>query len=103
MTDTNPPEERAISANGERHERMRQFGRQLLRVKEADTDAEAISCATSRFLNRHEPDANRRASLWLIGRTWIEEPCDSTDPRVGARAMDRWVRAICPRDRQPLL
>jgi hypothetical protein len=122
MTNTNPPQERATAHSQydsqrkwrplaqlaviadevfKRHEAMRQFGREIQREREIDSEVEAIGTLTWNFLQQHEPDANRRATLWLVGRTCIEEPGEYENPRVGARLFNTWVKAMCANDCKP--
>lgn len=82
-----------------RQQALHEFGSQITRARAAEVEAEAIALDTARLIDRFEPDANRRAAIWLIGRQWIDKPCDSSDPRTGARAMQRWVRALLAQPR----
>jgi hypothetical protein len=97
MTDTNPPEEREATR---RTGLLREFGGSFGDEREA----EAVSSATWAFLNEAEPDANRRATLWIAASTWIAadyERCRgrqwSNNSSEGARRADAWIRAMCAR------
>jgi hypothetical protein len=68
--------------------------RQIPTPQACEAEAEAISRETARLLWQYTSNANAAASLWLIGRRWIEDDSDYDDPRIGARAMQRWVRAM---------
>jgi hypothetical protein len=69
---------------------------------EREAEAEAISAETWQVLNLQEPDANRRAGLWLIGRNFFDEGAGSGDPVEGAVAMRDWITAmLAPREPHP--
>ena len=68
----------------------REFGREL----EREAEAEAINAETWLSLNLQEPDANRRAGLWLIGRNFFDKGSGSADPVEGAVAMRDWITAM---------
>jgi hypothetical protein len=116
MTNTNPPKERETTNSSQpseqnwrclaalaniadevfrRHDARRQFGREIKRQERIEAEAEGINLSTWLFLNRQVPDANRRATLWLLGRRWIQDSNDSLDPRDGAREFSSWIRAMC--------
>jgi hypothetical protein len=81
MTDGNPPPERE---------------RQNLdstRNSSDDQSAETIERETWLLLNQTEPNAERRATLWLVGRGWVQSQYDEHDP-AGARALQKWMRAM---------
>ena len=82
MSDTNPPKER--TSDHDVNLSWWESGEEL---------CESVGAETARLIARVEPDANRRAALWLIGRRWIEVQYDENDPE-GARAMQHWVRKM---------
>jgi hypothetical protein len=95
MTDTNPPQEREAKnqdAGPSRYQRLRPFG------SDEEAEAEALSSKTWNFLTREEPDASRRAALWLIG-SQIGAGYDSAFTHgvsaEGARAADTWIKSMC--------
>lgn len=97
MTDMNPPEERGTTR---RTALLREFGGSFGDEREAA----AVSSATWAYLNEAEPDARRRATLWLVGSTLVAadyERCRgsqwSNDSLAGARRADAWIRAMCAR------
>jgi hypothetical protein len=110
MTDTNPPQERAtpdcdtkqdkkpvhhhgllrpIGSSAIPNGMLREWGSSI----DEERDAEALSRQTWDFLNNAEPDAGRRATLWLIAQGWIAADYDSE--LEGARRADNWIRAMC--------
>lgn len=82
-----------------RSEALREFGQQILRRRAQENEADAIGSEIASLIYQREPNPNRRAAIWLIGRQWIDTPCDASDPRTGARAMRRWVRAVLAQPR----
>lgn len=102
MTKSNPPAERGHANNAAMDQDERavlaklrvDLTRICVRDHERVKEAEAISGESWRLLNRREPDPNRRALLWLVGRTFLDEPNDSSDPREGPRAMHAWISAM---------
>jgi hypothetical protein len=80
-------------------ETLREYGRQILRARAVEDEAETIAMETARLIDRYEPDAGTRAYIWLYGRKWIDDACDSADPRTGPRNMQRWARAMVTQKR----
>ena len=110
MTDTNPPEERATTdcetdpdkKPEHQYRLLRPFGsstnpsgllREFGRSSADDREAETLSLQTWDFLQKEEPDAGRRAILWLMAQRWIADDYDSE--LLGARRADAWLRAMC--------
>lgn len=117
MPHTNPPQERATTASdiaptrsairlaepsaGDLMLRRQVLMQHFAQETDHGAHADVIGLAAWRFLNAHEPDAKRRAAIWLVGRRFIDEPSASLDPRIGTRSIYRWIRAMCRHDRQP--
>jgi hypothetical protein len=77
-----------------RQQSAQAMGRQIPTPQACEAEAEAISRETARLLWQHASTPDVAATLWRIGRRWIEDDSDYDDPRIGARAMQRWVRAM---------
>jgi hypothetical protein len=94
MTDTNPPQERE-TAHQDTNQGIEHPESPWWLVGSAICDqrnAEQIGSETWSFLNQIEPDANRRAGLWLLSRQ-IGSDYDS-EPE-SARIARQWLRAMC--------
>jgi hypothetical protein len=94
MTDTNPPQERE-TAHQDTDQKIAHPAGLWWVLGSAICDqrnAEQISSETSSFLNQVEPDANRRAGLWLLSR---QIGSDYDSEAEGARLAGEWVRAMC--------
>lgn len=77
-----------------------QLTRSIMDEERREKEADELTGAAWLFINQNEPDANRRASLWTVGRRFIDEPCDSLDPRQSAAQMYCYLRTMCA-DREP--
>jgi hypothetical protein len=92
MIDTNPPQERKTA-----HQEIDQDPfptAEWWEVRSVICDeqsAHQIWWQTRSLLNQ-VPDANRRASLWLLGR---QIGSDYDSEAEGARFAGEWVRAMC--------
>jgi hypothetical protein len=95
MGDMNPPKERGLTDRGTdpaRYQILRSFG------SDDEHEAEAVYLRTWDYLNRNEPDASRRAELWLmanrIGADYDAASVDGVSVE-GAHAAGAWIRSMC--------